>query len=79
MCEYFVKADPIQYEQRTRTVRIRNVLTSLLPGNRHIAAPIQTDALRAGLQGRRQQMPRMFGKKHNPATAPANRLNDPPR
>jgi predicted DNA-binding ribbon-helix-helix protein len=29
MCEYFVKADPIQYEQRTRTVRIRNVLTSL--------------------------------------------------
>ena len=29
MCEYFVKADPIQYEQRTRTVRIRNVLTSI--------------------------------------------------
>jgi len=29
MCKYFVKADPIQYEQRTRTVRIRNVLTSL--------------------------------------------------
>lgn len=29
MCEYFVKADPIQYEQRSRTVRIRNVLTSL--------------------------------------------------
>jgi len=29
MCEYFVKADPIQYEQRTRTVRIRTVLTSL--------------------------------------------------
>ena len=22
MCEYFVKADPIQYEQRTRSVRI---------------------------------------------------------
>lgn len=29
MCEYFVKADPIQYEQRSRTVRIRNVLTSI--------------------------------------------------
>jgi hypothetical protein len=29
MCEYFVKADPIQYEQRTRTMRIRGVLTSL--------------------------------------------------
>jgi predicted DNA-binding ribbon-helix-helix protein len=29
MCEYFVKADPIQYEQLSRTVRIRNVLTSL--------------------------------------------------
>jgi len=29
MCEYFVKADPIQYGQRSRTVRIRNVLTSL--------------------------------------------------
>jgi predicted DNA-binding ribbon-helix-helix protein len=29
MCEYFVKADPIQYEQRSRTVRIRNALTSI--------------------------------------------------
>jgi predicted DNA-binding ribbon-helix-helix protein len=29
MCEYFVKADPISYEQRTRTVRIHGVLTSL--------------------------------------------------
>lgn len=29
MCEYFVKADPIQYEQRSRTVRIKNVLTSI--------------------------------------------------
>ena len=29
MCEYLVKADPIQYEQRSRTVRIKNVLTSL--------------------------------------------------
>ncbi len=29
MCEYFVKADPIQYEQRSRTVRTKNVLTSL--------------------------------------------------
>jgi predicted DNA-binding ribbon-helix-helix protein len=29
MCEFFVKADPIQYEQRSRTVRIRNVLTSI--------------------------------------------------
>lgn len=29
MCEYFVTADPIQYEQRTRTMRIRGVLTSL--------------------------------------------------
>jgi predicted DNA-binding ribbon-helix-helix protein len=29
MCEYFVKADPIQYEQRSRTVRIRHVLTSI--------------------------------------------------
>ena len=27
MCEYFVKADPIQYEQRTRSVRIRGMLT----------------------------------------------------
>ncbi|MCU0926801.1 MAG: ribbon-helix-helix domain-containing protein [Hydrogenophaga sp.] len=29
MSEFFVKADPIQYEQRTRTVRIHNVLTSI--------------------------------------------------
>jgi predicted DNA-binding ribbon-helix-helix protein len=29
MCEYFVKADPIKYEQRSRTVRIHGVLTSL--------------------------------------------------
>jgi predicted DNA-binding ribbon-helix-helix protein len=29
MCEYFVKADPIQYEQRSRTVRIKNILTSI--------------------------------------------------
>ena len=29
MCEYFVKADPIQYEQRSRTVRFRGVLTSI--------------------------------------------------
>ena len=29
MCEYFVKADPIQYEQRSRTVRIKGVLTSI--------------------------------------------------
>ena len=29
MCEYFVKADPIQYEQRTRTIRIHGVLTSI--------------------------------------------------
>lgn len=29
MCEFFVKADPIKYEQRSRTVRIHGVLTSL--------------------------------------------------
>ena len=29
MCELFVKADPIQYEQRSRTVRIHGVLTSI--------------------------------------------------
>jgi predicted DNA-binding ribbon-helix-helix protein len=29
MCEYFVKADPILYEQRTRTIRIHSVLTSI--------------------------------------------------
>jgi predicted DNA-binding ribbon-helix-helix protein len=29
MCEFFVKADPILYEQRTRTVRIHSVLTSI--------------------------------------------------
>jgi predicted DNA-binding ribbon-helix-helix protein len=29
MCEYFVKADPIQYEQRTRSVRVSGVLTSI--------------------------------------------------
>jgi predicted DNA-binding ribbon-helix-helix protein len=29
MCEYFVKADPIQYEQRARTIRIHGVLTSI--------------------------------------------------
>ena len=29
MCEFSVKADPIQYEQRLRTVRIHGVLTSL--------------------------------------------------
>lgn len=29
MCEFFIKADPIQYEQRSRTVRIHGVLTSL--------------------------------------------------
>ena len=29
MCEFFVKADPIRYEQRARTLRIHGVLTSL--------------------------------------------------
>ena len=29
MCGYFVKADPIQYEQRSRTVRIKSALTSI--------------------------------------------------
>lgn len=29
MCEFFVKADPIQYEQRSRTVRIHGVLISI--------------------------------------------------
>lgn len=29
MCEFFVKADPIKYEQRSRTVRIHGVLTSI--------------------------------------------------
>jgi predicted DNA-binding ribbon-helix-helix protein len=29
MCEYFVNADPILYESRTRTVRIRGLSTSL--------------------------------------------------
>ena len=29
MCEFFIKADPIQYEQRTRTVRIHGALTSI--------------------------------------------------
>ncbi|MBB4843282.1 putative DNA-binding ribbon-helix-helix protein [Paucibacter oligotrophus] len=29
MCEFFVKADPIQYEQRSRSLRIHGVLTSL--------------------------------------------------
>ncbi|MBT9464739.1 ribbon-helix-helix domain-containing protein [Hydrogenophaga sp.] len=29
MCEFFVKADPIQYEQRSRTVRVHGVLTSI--------------------------------------------------
>lgn len=29
MCEYFVSADPIHYESRTRTVRIRGVSTSI--------------------------------------------------
>ena len=29
MCEFFVQADPIQYEQRSRTVRIHGALTSI--------------------------------------------------
>jgi predicted DNA-binding ribbon-helix-helix protein len=29
MCDYFVNADPILYESRTRTVRIRSVSTSI--------------------------------------------------
>lgn len=29
MCDLFVKADPIRYEQRSRTVRIHGVLTSI--------------------------------------------------
>jgi predicted DNA-binding ribbon-helix-helix protein len=29
MCEFFVKADPILYESRSRTVRIHGVLTSI--------------------------------------------------
>jgi predicted DNA-binding ribbon-helix-helix protein len=29
MCEYYVKADPIKYEQRSRTIRIRGVLTTI--------------------------------------------------
>lgn len=29
MCEYFVRADPKQYQQKTRSVRMRGVLTSI--------------------------------------------------
>lgn len=29
MCEFYVKADPILYESRTRTLRIHGVLTSI--------------------------------------------------
>ncbi len=29
MCEFFVKADPIDCEQRSRTIRIHGVLTSI--------------------------------------------------
>ena len=29
MCEFFAKADPIQYEQRSRTVRMHGALTSI--------------------------------------------------
>jgi predicted DNA-binding ribbon-helix-helix protein len=29
MCEYFVKADPIQFEQRSRSIRINGVLTTI--------------------------------------------------
>ncbi len=29
MCEFFVKADPILYESRSRTIRIHGVLTSI--------------------------------------------------
>lgn len=29
MCEFFVKADPIAYEQRSRTVRVHGMLTSI--------------------------------------------------
>jgi predicted DNA-binding ribbon-helix-helix protein len=29
MCEFFVKADPILYESRSRTMRIHGVLTSI--------------------------------------------------
>ena len=29
MCEFFVKADPILYEQRSRTMRIHGALTSI--------------------------------------------------
>lgn len=29
MCEFYVKADPILYESRTRTIRIHGVLTSI--------------------------------------------------
>jgi predicted DNA-binding ribbon-helix-helix protein len=29
VCEFFVKADPILYEQRARTIRIHGVLTSI--------------------------------------------------
>jgi predicted DNA-binding ribbon-helix-helix protein len=29
MCEFFVKADPILYEQRSRTIRMHGVLTSI--------------------------------------------------
>ena len=29
MCEYYTKADPIQYEQRSRTIRIRGALTTI--------------------------------------------------
>ena len=29
MCEFFISADPILYESRSRTVRIHGVLTSI--------------------------------------------------
>ena len=37
MCEFFVKADPILYESRTRTMRIHGVLTRMYQGRmRHL-------------------------------------------
>jgi len=57
MCEFFVKADPIQYEQRSRSVRIHGVLTSLRLENMvwdilaEMAEPGPVSAMALGREG----------------------------
>ena len=52
MCELYVKADPILYESRSRSLRIRGVVTTLRLENQYfsldVSHPLATEMLQSG-------------------------------